>query len=71
VAEKETIRTARKLHRCDDQRDGCSGRIWHGERYREYVIYPGHDFIAVDKPTVMRQCGACAANMGDPIEVSS
>jgi hypothetical protein len=67
VAEKETERTARKRHRCDDQRHGCTRWIKPGERYREHVIYPGHDVITVDKPTVMRQCGGCAKTMGKPV----
>lgn len=67
MAEKETERTARKRHRCDDQRNGCSGTIKPGERYREHVIYPGHDIIPVDKPTAMRQCRGCADAMGKPV----
>ena len=67
MAEKEKIRTARKLHPCNDSRAGCSGYIRSGERYREHTIYPGHDVITVDKPTVMRQCGTCAAISGHPI----
>jgi hypothetical protein len=67
VADKQTERTARKLHRCDDQRIGCTGWIKSGELYREYVIYPGHDIVTVDKPTVMRQCGGCAESTGNPV----
>jgi hypothetical protein len=71
VAEKATVRNARKRHRCDEQRNGCSGLIRPGERYWEHMIYPGHDIVTVDKPTRLRQCGACAVSAGRPIDGDS
>lgn len=64
----ETIRTARKGHLCDDFRTGCPSRIKPGDRYREHTIYPGHDTITVPVPTRMRQCAACAARSGYPLD---
>lgn len=65
----ETVRRARKKHRCDEQRTGCPRIIQPGDRYREYVVFPGDDDVAiVDTPTRMRQCSACAAKTSNPVD---
>lgn len=60
MTETQTVRRARKPHRCDGDR--CGRTIKPGERYRDFLIYPGHEFLAVDKPTHMRQCADCATS---------
>jgi hypothetical protein len=64
----EKVRRARKAHRCDDYRSGCTGWIRPGDRYREHVIFPGHDVVVVKAPTRMRQCAACGTRSGHPLD---
>jgi hypothetical protein len=59
------LRTSRWHRRCDYSRDTtwfhpCSG-IAPGQRYIHVTIYPGHDYVSVEKPSTGSCCLGCAS----------
>ena len=59
---KTVLRRARKTHWCDS----CArwSAIQPGEQYLEGAVFPGHDYIDVDRPTRVRECRSCAERYG-------